>query len=592
MDSPHEAPYYCMTDTRCRLCQFELQEGDLVISHIGSQRFSMDFKLRMTETVHDSYEWINLHTCARRRCMMQGRRVPLFHHECFCFRLYDISDALVAAGEWSFEPPASENSRRSHRIKNLLAPKLMDQLQIRLPPETLMTIAGHLVRECAAITAEEQSLGTAVSDTAVDITQDIYANYTAVDGVRYVQSLYNMASNLGDQDHPTLLSKGGKSVDKIWIAEDHRGIRSVIFCSVESPLVGPTPIMKSWWRVLDLSKETKQIAIKSDGIKLRDIVIFDETRPNASSNYVSWADPSHPDNVIDIMTLGPIDVFPDGLKMMSFNCNASGTIGYTAVTGGTSVAMIHAHGHDDSSFYADMDAAYPGDFFIHMPLDDGEYVTEICRRYGLGAGNRPSACFVFTTNKGRNTLFGTSGPPESCLVLERILTPAQSGTKIWFNDSSSVQSKSLRYLACDVIEPPSQRPFPASLVPNAPYFWTTSTEPWFVKSCSMAGLMNITLCRDTTLAHRPIIGILIEYDGGHRECLGQFRFDRTLGTPNAERNTNGSHDLNRLKIISSDGPSICVKGLALRLPHTSRWSSNLYPKHGGYSQMAGVKSLH
>ncbi|KAF5547880.1 hypothetical protein FMEXI_4976 [Fusarium mexicanum] len=265
MDSPHEAPYY----------------------YIGGQRFSMDFKLRMTETVHDSYEWVNLHTCARRRCMMQGRRVPFFHHECFCFRLYDISDALVAAGEWSFEPPASENSRRSHRIRNLLAPRLRDQLQIRLPPETLMTIAGHLVRECAAITAEEQLLGTAVSDTAVDITRDIYANYTAVDGVCYVKSLCNTASNIGHHGHRTLMSKEGKAVDKICIAEDHRGIRSVIFCAADSPLAGPTPITKSWWRVLTTSSDTKEIVLKSDGIKLRDIIMSDDTGPNASSNHVS-----------------------------------------------------------------------------------------------------------------------------------------------------------------------------------------------------------------------------------------------------------------------------------------------------------------
>jgi hypothetical protein len=127
---------------------------------------------------------------------------------------------------------------------------------------------------------------------------------------------------------------------------------------------------------------------------LRDIVISDEAVSSASSNNVRWADPSHPDNIIDIMTPGPIDVFPEWLKMMSFDCNASGTTGYTAVTGGTSVAMIHAHGRGDTGFYADMDAAFPGDFFVHMPLDDGEYVTEICRRHGLGAGNRPSACFM------------------------------------------------------------------------------------------------------------------------------------------------------------------------------------------------------
>ncbi|KAF5699018.1 hypothetical protein FGLOB1_11632 [Fusarium globosum] len=457
---------------------------------------------------------------------MQGRRVPFFHHECVCFRLYDISDALTTSGEWSFEPPASEISRRSHRIKNLLAPKLRDQLQIRLPPETLMTITGHLVRECAAVTAEEQSLGTAVSDTTVYVTQDIYADYTAVDGVRYVKSLCNSVFNFGDQDHFALLRKKSKPIGKIWIAEDHRGIRSIILCGKDSPLVGPTPITKSWWRSLTISNDTKEIAIKSDGLKLRDIVVSGDTGPKPNS--ISWADPSHPENVIDIMTLEPIGVVPERLRMMPFTCNASGTTGYTAVTDGPSVAMIHAHGHDDTSFYADMDSAYPRDFFMHMPLDDGEYVTQICRRHGLGAGNRPSACFVFTTNKGRNTLFGTSGPPESCLALERMVTPAESGTTIWFNDSSSVQSKSLRYLACDVTEPPSQRPFPVSLVPNAPCFWTTSTEPWFVSSCSMEGLVAMTLCRDTALVHRPIIRILVEYENGHRECLGQYRFDRTL----------------------------------------------------------------
>jgi hypothetical protein len=34
MDSPDEAPYFCMADTRCRLCQFELEEDDLVIARL------------------------------------------------------------------------------------------------------------------------------------------------------------------------------------------------------------------------------------------------------------------------------------------------------------------------------------------------------------------------------------------------------------------------------------------------------------------------------------------------------------------------------------------------------------------------------
>jgi hypothetical protein len=196
--------------------------------------------------------------------MAEGRRIPFFHNGCFCFRLYDISDALVAAGDYAFDPPAYERNRRSDRIKRLLAPKLRDELQIRLPAETLMAIAGLLVRECAVITAEEQSLGTNVSDIAVDLAQDVYISYTIVDGVRYVKSIGNTVSGSCNEDHSGLLSKQGEPIGKIWIAEDYRGIRSVKFCPADASLAGSTPITKSWWRAISTPCDVKHIIIKSD----------------------------------------------------------------------------------------------------------------------------------------------------------------------------------------------------------------------------------------------------------------------------------------------------------------------------------------
>lgn len=229
---------------------------------IGGQRFSMGFRLRMSYTIHDSWEWINLHTCARRRCIAEGRRVPFFHNDCFRFRLYDISDALTAAGDYTFDPPGYEGNRRSNRIKRLLAPKLRDELQIRLPAKTLMAIARLLVRECAVITAEEQSLGINVSDMTVDHTQDVYISYTTVDGIRYVKSISNTASK--NEDQPRLLSKQGEPVGKMCIAEDYRGIRCVKFCPADASLAGPTPIVKSWWRAISIPCDIKNITIKSD----------------------------------------------------------------------------------------------------------------------------------------------------------------------------------------------------------------------------------------------------------------------------------------------------------------------------------------
>lgn len=476
--------------------------------------------------------------------MLEGRRVPVFHSDCLDFRLYDISDALIAAGDYTFDPPAHERNRRSHRIKRLLAPRLRDELRIRLPAEILIAIAGFLVRECAVITTEAQSLGTDVSDMTVDLTQDVYVSYTTIEGLRYVKSISNTAPKLCNEDQTGLLSKQGESVGKIWIAEDYCGIRFVRFCPADASLAGPTPMVKSWWRTISIPCDVDKITIKFDvsaylrtpspvltsdqGLKVRDILIHHETIPDDTSKYIGWVSPEHPNDVIDITTFDQVNIFPERLMMTFFNCNTNGITGYTAVTRGISVTMIHAHENDSTGFYADMDTAFPRDFFIYMPVDKGEFVTEICRRYALAAGNIVSACLVFITNKGRNTLFGTSGPPESCLALDRILRPSPNGTQIWFNDSTSVYPKSLRYLAVDGLGPPVQRPFPASLIPNPPCFWTHNTEPWFVSSCSMEGIVDIILCRDTAFDHRPITGMLLEYENGHRECLGQFRFNKTL----------------------------------------------------------------
>lgn len=209
--------------------------------------------------------------------------------------------------------------------------------------------------------------------------------------------------------------------------------------------------------------------------------------------------------------------------------------------------MIHAHGcDDDNRFYGEMDASYPMAFLIHMPIDDGEYVTEICRRYALDPVGRPSVCLVvrtlplfddkliqlnrrkFITNKGRNVLFGTSGPPDSCRALDRILAPAPDGSRIYYNACDSVLGMSIRYLAFEGTQSPIQRPFPPSLVPNSPFFWTQSNESWFISSCNMEGIVEVTLCRDVSLPHKPILGMLLEHEHGHRDCLGQFRYDKLL----------------------------------------------------------------
>lgn len=44
----------------------------------------------------------------------------------------------------------------------------------------------------------------------------------------------------------------------------------------------------------------------------------------------------------------------------------------------------------------------------------------------------------------------------------------------------------------------------------------------------MDGALEITICRNLEFIRKPITAILVEYEDGHRECLGQFRFDKSL----------------------------------------------------------------
>lgn len=53
----------------------------------------------------------------------------------------------------------------------------------------------------------------------------------------------------------------------------------------------------------------------------------------------------------------------------------------------------------------------------------------------------------------------------------------------------------------------------------------------------MRGVVVITLCRDISLPHKPILGMLLEYDNGHRDCLGQFRYDKSLEDVRVDQTT-------------------------------------------------------
>jgi hypothetical protein len=132
------------------------------------------------------------------------------------------------------------------------------------------------------------------------------------------------------------------------------------------------------------------------------------------------------------------------------------------------------------------------------------------------------------TTKGRKVIFGAAKSSSDWQGSYPILWPSPDPTQVFFNEYRHVSLDWVRHMAADGAEQDLDPHWPPLEVEDFPNACTKKSGPWFKSSCSTQGIIGITVCRDLARSHKPIIGLLAEYENGHRECLGQFRFDKSL----------------------------------------------------------------
>ncbi|KAJ4017911.1 hypothetical protein NW766_003984 [Fusarium irregulare] len=525
----------CLSDLRCRLCLFDLEDDDLVVAYIWDNTFTADFTFSRMSHHDDSKYYVRLHACGdKKRCDKQSRRVPFFHADCLRIAQRNIKGA-ICTGRLTFEPTVYEQAKRLSRTRDLLCQKLDvgHGLGDKLPAEILDRIAEILVHECAAITNEQQSqpIERVEPTTFLWLHEEVYAAYTIIDGVRYVKELTNSKDQIPKGTY-TLLKKQGEPC-QICIAEDHRGIRAAKFCSTGTTPLGPGPIADAYWRVLPGYPENWRAALKSDGYKLREVLIPDDIKPDKEvQSSVRWASPLHPTEIRTLWNTNHTRLKDKNVLMSSFDCNAKDITGYTVVTDGDNVATVHAHKPGEKArFYAEIDHFWPCGYFIYMPLDKEEYIKLIAGRSSDSSihGSRiKKSCLAMKTTKGRKVIFGAAKSSDDWQGSYPILWPAADVTQVFFNEYRHVSLDCVLHMSADGAEQNLTPNRPPLEVEDFPTVCTKKNGPWFKSSCSTQGIIGITLCRDLARAHKPIIGLLAEYENDHRECLGQFRFDKSL----------------------------------------------------------------
>lgn len=125
-------------------------------------------------------------------------------------------------------------------------------------------VVGHLVRQSAIHTAQQLALDVCASNSLVDLSRDVYAQYVRIEGVLYVRSLYNSSSS-EDKSGEVQVFKPcqGRVVRSIYIRYDHLGIRDICFALPKDDLLN-NPVCGIWWTELSREDGILQVAAKTD----------------------------------------------------------------------------------------------------------------------------------------------------------------------------------------------------------------------------------------------------------------------------------------------------------------------------------------
>jgi hypothetical protein len=146
-DSPTTS-YFCITQARCRLCQFTLSDDELVVCASKSMARSARISLPMTNAKKEprialdddhvscrfpferyaaSYGHkfdIKIHMCVMEECPSRTKTTVCFHAHCYRARAYAITGPFLSTTRYSFAPSISEERRRAQKLRQALNEKL------------------------------------------------------------------------------------------------------------------------------------------------------------------------------------------------------------------------------------------------------------------------------------------------------------------------------------------------------------------------------------------------------------------------------------------------------------------------------------
>ncbi|RSL44389.1 hypothetical protein CEP54_014708 [Fusarium duplospermum] len=532
VEASNEPDRHCVS-YRCRLCRFSIRVGETVVADLGNGRgrlslfFPFQHHAQFEKLLNVSLQGCHL-TCPHE----EGDQLPAYHVECLEYAP-PLTKEKLRATEYAYEPTTSEDPRRASRIQNLAARRLQIDCPF-LPAEVCLLITKELARECAAIATHEMLQGRSLQalDCELDVSMPVWARYTSIDGIRYVESL----SNTGDS-HSVLLLGADRAprTEFLYVLEDHLGIRQVVFASFEHALKLSAFLSKpkndAWWQTVPITDE--KLLIKTDGFKLR-FIIAPSTQNIQDAPTVTWPKPMAPyqepmlaDTAKHIVKSEIRDLSRFHFRNMSVEFNDPAITGYS-ICWANGIRGIHAHyGMEKLAAYDDFDLCHETPTWIYMPIDPEERIIGIWTRSGFDPSKTG---MMFETCYGRRVVVGycktlDNEPLDSPIYWADVM---HNVTRQRFRLHYQLSYRGVEQIAAQQ----SSGPGPVQAEANMPPCPSESyrSAPFFhYSSASLDDVVEIIPCRRMVCPNDTpywvITGILLRYEDGSQDCAGEFRLD-------------------------------------------------------------------
>ncbi|KAE8338391.1 hypothetical protein BDV24DRAFT_176815 [Aspergillus arachidicola] len=378
----------------------------------------------------------------------------------------------------------------------------------------------------------------------LNLTKGLYIGRTRYQGNSYISTISNKSLRLPstyDLQHikpPTYTKKIVLSIDQV-------GIRRLQFLERDSK---PLPDGGPWYEILETMDCHFDASISWNGLFVRKIGVFaegwDSTRRIWSSPEVPKLNPWNKNHVRDTSYLDHVKLGAkvQGLIFCYSQGNTIGIYGFTGISKAyeTFRKLMNQRAHNSPAYW------------FYFPINNGELITAAWIRkmkYSSALAWPPALAvslfrsyskpFLLTekikTSLRRDIIFGPQPPSHLNHIYEfQALVQDGDGTISGIvHDGLGPTSTRITEIGvtcnpgCQVEAPGHEPQFGRY---ECPEIWGRSTPitTWYMTKASLEGLHKVRVCRDLEKSHRPCIGLLLYYEEGRIESLGQVRWDRDL----------------------------------------------------------------